>query len=227
MTEVGESKAASFSRVILYEKCPASYEWQYELGNKQPFDPNGAAARGLRMHDAVEQWHLGKADLEEEWVTPKIAKHLNTYYNDPKWVAIPEFEFALTKDWEPTEFDAEDAYIRGYMDCLFVNESENLLAIDEYKSGQEWPEHPDQKALYGMVAMILYPLVNSVPAVGVYFDKNKLVPTTYNRPALFSMKMNWKRRIDRMAIPMYPARPGRHCMWCPKSYKKGGPCQLG
>jgi hypothetical protein len=116
------------------------------------------------------------------------------------------------------------------MDNLFVRRQDNLVTevvIDEYKTGQEYDEHAHQKQLYAMVAMVLYPQIEHVQVCGVYIDKGKIYPTTYNRAHLHSMKYTWKREIDKLSVPIYPARPGMHCRWCPKSNKRGGPCQVG
>jgi hypothetical protein len=134
-------------------------------------------------------------------------------------------EFALTKDWEATEFDADDAYVRGFMDNVFVYP--DRLCIHEYKTGQEYDDHADQKALYAMIAMLLFPDHNSVEIKGMYIDKQKEVVNTYSRALLHSMKYHWKREIDKLSVPIYPTRPGGHCRWCPKSNKGGGPCPLG
>ncbi len=58
------SKAASFSRVALYRKCPASYEWQYVLGNRNERPPGPAAMRGTRIHNSIEEYFLGTGDLD-------------------------------------------------------------------------------------------------------------------------------------------------------------------
>ena len=158
-----------------------------------------------------------------------MAEYLSTYYDKEGWTAYPEFEFALTKEWEATTFDADDAYVRGYIDNLFVFDygGTKRVVIDEYKTGQEYDEHAQQKAMYAMVGMVLYPDIDSIEVVGVYLDKKKLKPTTYNRAHLHSMQYTWQRDIAKLDIPIFPARPGIHCRWCPKSNKKGGPCKVG
>lgn len=219
------SNAVSYSRVQKYKKCPASYEWSYVLGN--PGKPSGpAAARGTRIHKSIEDFHNNVDSLDEE-IPFKMAEYLNRYYVNDDWTAHPELEFCFTKAWEPTGFDAEDGYIRGYMDGVWVHKSGKRVEIDEYKTGREYPEHAEQKALYGLAAMLLYPDIPEVKVTGVYLDKKKLVPTTYIRPHMMAMKLTWDKDIHKMSLPIYPARPGLHCRYCTKSMKEGGPCRAG
>ena len=219
------SKAASFSRIGLYKKCPASYEWQYLLGNKEDFNPGPAAMRGTRIHNSIEDYFLDRGPLDDE-IPDKFVALFSQLKSGGGMEVFPEHPFALKDDWTPTQFDADDAWIRGLMDNMFVYEDRVL--IHEYKTGQEYPEHADQKQLYAMVALILYPQFDSVEVQGVYIDKKKIIPTTYSRGHLHSMKYVWERQIKKMLLPMYPARPGMHCRWCPKSNKKeGGSCPLG
>ncbi len=221
------SNAVSFSRAMLYKKCPASYEWQYVLGNKPEFNPTGAAARGLRVHDSIEQAFLQEdVTLLDGEIPDKVLPHILEHHGRPDCEARPEMPWALTKEWEPTEFEAEDAYLRGLMDNVFIYS--NKVIIHEYKTGQEYDEHADQKQLYALVALVLWPEIEEVEVVGIYIDKKKVVPTKYSRGHLMTMKYTWKRLVDKMNIPIYPARPGMHCRWCPKSSKHGGgSCPVG
>lgn len=222
------SDAVSFSRMQGYKKCPASYEWKYLLGN--PGNPPGpAAARGTRIHNSIEDFHNGVGDLDEE-IPLVMADYVNTYYDVDGWKAYPELEFGFTSDWEITTFEADDCYIRGKMDGVFVEGpwvDPTRVVIDEYKTGKEYPEHADQKAMYALASLVIWPTIESVVVSGVYLDLKKIKPTTYMRAHLPAMQFEWKRQIDKLKIPIYPARPGFHCRWCTKSHKGGGPCQVG
>ena len=219
------SNAISFSRWNTYKKCPACYEWQYVLGNRAEFVPGPAALRGTAVHNSIEDAYNQKdPSLLHVEIPPKM-KTLLMQHLDKCEVFKPEMQFAVTKDWKLTGFEDDDAWIRGFMDNIFFYPDK--LVIDEYKTGQEYDEHAHQKQLYGTVALALYQNYSSVTVNGVYIDKKKIVPTTYSRGHLQTMQFQWKREIDKMAIPMYPARPGIHCRYCPKSSKKGGSCNVG
>jgi len=218
------SKAASYSRVGLYEKCPASYEWQYVLGHKEDFNPGPAALRGLNIHQSIEDHYNEVGELHHE-IPEKVAK----WILEPKGhecVANPEMKFAFTKEWRECDFDDPEAYVRGLMDNVFVYHDKVL--VHEYKTGQVYDDHVDQKQLYAMAILLMYPELDEVEVIGIYIDQKKQFPTKYSRMHLHSMQYTWSRRIDKMTLPLYPARPGIHCRWCPKSNKKeGGTCPVG
>ena len=220
------SNAISFSRAMLYKKCPASYEWQYILGHKEEFDPGPAAMRGTRIHDSIERAYLeGDPSHIDSEVPSKMLPHILEHM-DKDCECRPEMAWAVTKDWEVTGFDSEDAYLRGLMDNVFIYP--DRVVIHEYKTGQVYDEHADQKQLYALVALLMWPDIPEVEVIGVYIDGKKLVPTRYSRGHLMTMKYTWDRLVQKMALPIYPTRPGMHCRWCPKSSKhKDGPCNLG
>ncbi len=219
------SNAVSFSRWNLYRNCPASYEWQYVLGNKRPFDPTGPAARGTRIHNSIESAYLeGDDGLLDDEIPLKMKQHVLSHWECTD--VRPEMEFCLNDKWEVLDdFEHEDGFVRGFMDNVFVYPDK--LVVHEYKTGREYDEHADQKALYGMVCLSIFPEYDSVTVEGVYLDSKKVKPTNYTRTMLMSMQFHWAREIKKLQIPIYPARPGMHCRWCPKSHKQGGPCQLG
>ena len=226
------SNAASFSRVQTYKKCPAGYEWQYLLGHKEEYNPGPAALRGTRIHNSIEDYYNGKREELDSEVPMDMVDHIVSHKRDGCEDARPEMKFALTKDWEITDFDAEDAFVRGFMDNVFLYPE--YIVVHEYKSGKWYPEHGEQKALYGMICLIMFPQYQEVRVESIYTDhhRQKIVPsvqpTTYMRGMLSSMKYHWTREIGKLSLPMYPARPGFHCRWCPKSSKhKEGPCQVG
>lgn len=225
------SNAASFSRVQTYKKCPAMYEWQYILGHKDERGPGPAAERGTRIHNSIEQAFLmedlGLVDVE---VPSKIKEVLQRSFDEVhtgKCEVMPEMAFALDKEWNPCEFEAEEAFVRGFMDNVFYFPNENKVVVHEYKTGREYDEHAEQKQLYALVSMVLWPDVEESTVVGVYIDQKKVVPTIYSRAHLPAMQYTWKRQIEMMALPMYPTRPGMHCRWCNKAKSNGGPCPFG
>ena len=224
------SKAVSYSRHGMYNKCPASYEWQYVLGNKQDYNPGPAAQRGTRIHDSIEQaFLLEDPNHFDQEIPDKVRLWLMEEFNCAvagKCEARPEMQFCLDSEWNPVDFDSEDGYIRGFIDNVFVYPER--VHAHEYKTGKEYDDHVHQKQLYAMVLMLLFPDVPEVVVEGIYIDQGKRVPTTYSRAHLNSMKFHWKLEIDKMFVPIYPARPGMHCRWCPKSHKHNdGPCKVG
>lgn len=216
-------RAQSFSSIMTYKKCPASYNYKYNLGMRDDRPPGPAALRGTRIHNSIEEHYLADQPLDEE-IPAAIRPHIVAHKGKCEDVR-PEMKFALDPDFNPCEYDAEEAYVRGFMDNVFVYPDQ--LIVHEYKTGQVYDEHDQQKSLYALTMLCYFPEYESVTVEGIYIDKKKVVPSTYNRLQISAMKLMWKKDIDKMDLPIYPARPGMHCRWCPASKKAGGPCQVG
>ncbi|MCA1807822.1 MAG: PD-(D/E)XK nuclease family protein [Actinobacteria bacterium] len=218
----------SFSQWALYNKCPASYEWQYVLGHKREFVAGGAAARGTRIHDSIEQRFLQDADYDDEIpqkIIDTIEPHYRAYKNG-ECDARPELPIAVTHEWQSTSFEADDAMLRGFIDNSYFYPEKVIL--DEYKTGQVYDEHVHQKQLYAGMILSVMDGIEEVVVRGIYIDKKKVEPTTYSRAHLPAIQFTWETYLKKMKIPMYPANPGMHCRWCPKSSKHGdGPCNVG
>lgn len=221
------SNAISYSRYSMYEKCPAQYNYRYLEKSVDGGVGGPAAQRGDRIHKGIEDYYLLRGELPEEvsgTIRAKLEK-MREVVQAGKCTVAPEMEFALDQALEPTAFDAEDCYVRGFLDNVFIYDSE--IVIHEYKTGKVYPEHDLQRALYGFVGLILFPRVEEIPVEGIYIDQNKVVTSKFMRAHLPAMTLMWRNRLDKMSIPIYPARPGLHCRWCPASKARGGPCQLG
>jgi hypothetical protein len=140
--------------------------------------------------------------------------------------AHPEKKFALTEDWESCDFDDEDAFVRGFID-LVLETPNPTLTIYEYKTGGIYPEHVSQRALYGLVGLLLYPEYADVRVIGVYFDKLVNEETTYPRSMIKEYKYMWNEKLtmidkDDEYIPM----PSFKCRFCDFSKYNGGPCEF-
>jgi len=215
-------RAVSFSGLMTYEKCPAQYDYKYNQGLRDD-GPGPAAARGTQVHKSIEDYYLNDGELHD--AIPIQMRKVICGPKDTCKEVYPELAFSFTENWEPTEFEAEDAFVRGYMDNVIVNPDK--LLVHEYKTGSIYPEHEDQKALYALASLLLFPDYDTVEVQGIYIDKKKVVPSTYGRVSITSMKFMWAKRINKVHLNIYPARPGLHCRWCVASKAKGGPCQVG
>lgn len=217
-------RPASFSSIQTYKKCPAMYNYKYNLGMRDDRPPGPAALRGTRIHNSIEDFFNFGTPMDEE-IPAQLVQHI-AQHKDKCPDIRPEFEWSLTANWELCDYKDEEAgYVRGFMDNLFLYEDHIL--IHEYKTGQEYPEHDEQKALYGMVGLTLFPQYDQVVVEGVYIDKKYKKTSTYNRLQLPSMQFMWKKDIDKLQFDIFPARPGQHCRWCPASKLAGGPCKVG
>lgn len=218
--------AVSYSGLMMFEKCPRSFKYKYidKLQVSGTFTPSPAMLRGSKLHNAAEYYVDGSIDVlpEELRERQKMFDRLRGFD-----YALPEWEFNLTEDWTGIPFERkEDGFIRGIIDLLVPHE--NLLEIKEYKTGRVYDSHPDQRGLYGMAGLVLFPQVDHARITTVYFDLGGADQTTeMSRSDLEAIKWSWARRINKTVDvgQPYPMRPSKmNCKWCDYSKKKGGPC---
>lgn len=215
--------AISYSGLTMYEKCPRSFQLKYIIKHPEgEFVVSPAMARGSRVHQAAEDY-VNSAIQK----LPKELEGKQGFFDRIVAVgtAVPELHFNLTREFDSIDFeDKEGGYIRGIMDLALPQG--DLLEIKEYKTGKKYDSHADQRSLYSLAGLVLFPEAKVVRTTTVYFDlKNKDETLTVERDQLDDMKWSWSRRVNRTKPPQeYKMRPGYYCRWCNFSKAKGGPC---
>jgi len=216
--------AISYSGLTMFEKCPRSFQLKYIQKHPEPeFVSSPAMERGSRLHQAAEDY------VNQDLVKlPKELSRKQEFFDRiiSLGTAEPELEFNLTEDWGCIPFkQKEDGYIRGIID-LVLPQGE-LLEIMEYKTGKKYDTHADQRSLYSMAGLLMFPEAKVCRTTTVYFDLGGAdETTTVERENLETLKWSWSRRVNKTK-PVgqdYPMRPGFQCKWCNFSKKKGGPC---
>jgi len=104
---------------------------------------------------------------------------------------------------------------------------ETVVAIADYKTGKERPDHALQRSLYALGALIMYPDAARATAAHWYLDAGKEGgPEVWERSQLPDLKREWTNRSRAMlGDRTFSPTPGRHCQWCAFSKEKGGPCR--
>ena len=213
----------SYSGLGLYENCPSAFNRRYIL--KEEVHPQGkeqhpAAQRGSAIHRGIELFLLGESDeLPEdvEFYADFFAGIRNQ--NTIK----PEHRWAFTEGWEPTTFGSKDAMIRGVVDCVL--QDGNTCHVYEFKTGKRYADHVQQRALYGMAALLDHPMVDEAIVSTMYLDQRKHEAVTFKKDMLRSYKWLWDTRIAKVQPPQeYPERPNWKCKYCPYSNLHGGTC---
>ena len=213
--------ATSHSGLMTYERCPKQYEYRYILKIPDTRPKSDAMARGSTIHESLEHFLLGKQDFVHHEVMKHGARYRAIRDTCTVW---PERKFAFDEKWSEVDFDSEDAWIRGVIDLVYKDQHDTVY-VHEFKTGREYPEHGGQKALYGLVALLLFPQ-QEVEVTGVYLDLNKDVKSTFSKSLVMAYKDMWEKRFAKVKLPIYNTSPGRHCNWCAYSKKCAGPCQF-
>jgi hypothetical protein len=216
----------SFSQWETYNACPA--KWNYQSRLKLPRSPPGpAAARGIRIHDGVEEYIMNQADAPPPEVKSKYIPILDAFKNHENGDRGCEKKLAYDKDWLICGHKDPTASCIAILDAFRMG-NDGVLHIGEWKSGKPKDTHGDQRKLYAtfglkhwraeMVRVTTYYLEDTAPP-------EQLAVKASAFPKLVDL---WGTRRDLMERDQICApRPGYHCNWCDFSAKRGGPCKFG
>ncbi len=216
----------SYSSWATFLKCPAKFKFAYIDKEPQP-KISQAGERGKRIHDSIEQFFLteGSAPLDSEihaehglWFTHLMEDAENT----------PEVEWRLNV--ELTELrKGQTMFAKGFFDLQTMHDGE--LDIYEWKTGKIYDDHLDQRFLYGLAALALFPEQDIVRVIGKYLDqKGKEVVNEYKRKDLLFLRKEWRKRFNQIEEAaeqnLFPTKPSWGCRYCAFSKQNGGKCKF-
>ncbi len=214
----------SYSAISTWESCPKSYRYSYVEGLPSPSGP--AAARGSRLHAAVEKYLKGK--LPEEKLPIDFWRIRNQLSTFKALKARAEEEWNVTANWRVCKPSDPKIWLKAIIDIHYVV-SQTLHVVD-LKTGQIYQEHVDQLQIYAILGMVKYPKVTQVCVSGLYADQGRTDhEAVYKRKMLPHLQSHWSERGEAvLKDKLYVAKPSMdNCKWCPYNQKKGGPCQEG
>ena len=214
------SRPWSYSRLSCYEDCPKSYWYSYVEKMEGFRPPSPAASRGSEIHEQCERYLLNELKIYPPTVQ-KVAGHLMLLKSKK---AVPEMKMAVTDKWEPCDYKAPEAYLRGIIDVHYT-EGESLH-IQDFKTGQIYDSHPKQMELYVALLSAHYPEATHFITRLVYIDQGIVTPPKITEVArLKPIRMLMDGRIKNAEDDtIFPVQPGAGCKWCDYSKKYGGPC---
>lgn len=209
----------SYTKVATHDKCNAKYNYRYNLNVPVKPIESKNRDRGTNTHKEIENY-LHKR-------VPQIPEEFNEFYGQffMALQAVPDIKieepFGLDREFAPCAFDDPNYYIRGFMDLRIGN------TIYEWKTGRVYPEHENQRLLYGLAALLSNPAFDHVKVISVYLDRKENVERTYLKNLITNYKWVWRGLIEKvekddMFIPM----PSNLCVYCEYSRNNGGPCKF-
>jgi len=210
----------SYSKLSLYEKCPAQYKYRYVQGLATP--KSMAASRGSEIHASVENFLLGKAKTVHE----AAADYMGLFKELKSHKPLIEEKIAISDSWDVVPWAA--GWGRMVIDSYYVEKK--AVVMQEWKSGKMYDDHEDQRNLYGTVTMLKHPETKTATVRTIYLDLGKAVKVEYTRDHVEDIIEDFDRRINFLKVDdeMSP-RPGWYCRFCPFSRmsSSGGPCKIG
>lgn len=224
----------SFSRWAAYQNCPFAAKLKFIDKLKEP--SSQALERGTALHLLCEEYLRGVRK-----VVPKDIKLIEKELKDlKKRGAIPEAEFAFTKDWEPVSWFDKAAWVRVKADAVIppVTDAEvPTVEVHDFKSGGKLQpngevvskdEYPVQLRLYALAGLLTYPTAEKAHTSLIFIDHGKVVPMEdeFTRKDVKILQKEWATRTKKMLNDTtYKPTPGNACRWCHFRKANGGPCQ--
>lgn len=233
----------SFSRLEDYERCQykayIKYALKREPVKRDDIEDKGEVARqrGIDIHEAAEQYIRGELETmpkELKKLERRFLEKRERYAENPERFSLEE-EWGFTIDWTPTDWWADDVWLRVKLDCLEWLDAEKTAAeVNDVKSGKKdgnEVKHGQQGQLYTIATFMKYPDLQVVRVVFEYVDQGKTsLPKTYTREQAMAFLPMFDRRLKAMTTATtFPPKPNRiNCPWCPYGPSRGdGSCEYG
>jgi len=223
----------SFSQWETYNSCPA--RWKYKSVMKLPSSPPGpAAARGLELHDRVENYITNQRDdvsppnhsyggKPAAIVHEKYLPVLLAFREHPNGDRYTEKRLSFDEEWYLCGAKSPDAWCVAVLDASrFIDRT---LHIGEWKSGKPKDTHADQRKMYALAGLRAWKADEVI--VTTYYLEDTAPPQRLAAKDSAEQKLKdlWRGRVEQMqGDKILAPKPGDHCFWCDYSKKKGGPC---
>lgn len=208
----------SHSSIKTYEQCPASYK--FSRIDKIPSESGPAAERGKLLHAEAEAVIKGGLPIVSEPMEHMLPMLLRLRDQG----ALSEEVISLTKDWEITDYDADDVRLRGIIDVLLIEGP--IAYVRDFKSGKK-RDYSDQLKLYAAMVFAKYPDVNAIQPIIDYIDIKKSELYTRIMRKEESLLREWinerMMKIDNDKI--YAPNPSSLCSYCSFRKNNFGPCR--
>ena len=210
---MGKEWAWSFSKLKNFETCPHRHQ-QVDLLKNFSDEGGEALMWGNSVHTSLAN-ALGKG--------VPLPKEMAAYQ---KWVdrvnsgsgqLLVEQKYAITRDFEKTQYFAPNVWYRGIGDVVRIDGSVALVL--DWKTGRVKDDYT-QLALMAQCIFSHFPFVKKVRSEYVWLAEDCSTPELFTRQDLAD---TWVGLLDRVRMmenahktQTYPARPGKLCKsWCP------------
>ena len=225
----------SHSKLGDFEKCKFLAWLKHDQKIPEPERPlkpgqtEHANDRGTRIHQHAEDYVTGKVDAQipEMREFAQEFDHLRRLY--PSGIVSLEGEWAVNRDWVPTDW--RTGCHRSKVDAIVLPNNWSAIVID-YKSGKRFGnevKHSEQTQLYALNAVLRYPEIEEVTTELWYLDVKELPSATFTRAQILRFKPNFDRRGHAVTdCTDFPPNPNVYsCKWCQYGPWNGGQCQVG
>lgn len=211
----------SYSSWSQMKKCEFAWYCKFVLGIKDT-SSSPALQHGIMQHSKAEGYLKGTVTS-----LPKSFGIFTAHYAAMKKLKpIVEKFWGVSQEWKPMEWRS---WVVMKMDAAVLpcKKTDNLLIVQDLKTGKEYPGHKDQSDLYAAISFSRFPKVEGIESEFWYVDSNHAVTYSYDRADLKEQKEIWIERGEKLLTPKKRYMPNPtpdNCKWCSLRTDKGGPC---
>ena len=209
--------AWSYSKLKNYEQCPKRH---YEIDiaknvkDTEDDDPNSALNWGNRVHKELAAALSTGANLSPEMQA--YAGWVDRVKRGPGKLMV-EQKYAITRDFKPTTYFANDVWYRGIGDVVRIDN--DLALILDWKTGKI-VEDSVQLMLMAQCLFSHYPTLQYVRSEFVWLKEDCTTPELLTRKEVADQWVELMPRVkaleDASKLMNYPPKPGRLCRsYCP------------
>lgn len=219
-------KAWSWSRLALFEQCPALHK--YRNIDKLPEPKAPAMMRGIKIHNEAAAFLSG-----ETMLLPESCINFADQFRELRaFNPIVEQKWAFTKKMRPTGWMSKDCWLRATLDIGLVYSDGTGEAID-LKTGKKYDDYDDQLDLFAATLIKMHPteITKSVTVRLWFLDieddtQNEVVREISKAEALEKFDDLVRRAEVMMTTNRFPPSPSWKCRFCHFRRDNGGPCEF-
>lgn len=202
----------AYSKYKNYDVCPKRH---YEVDLAKNFtDSTDQLKWGNEVHDALRDATTGAKAL------PDSMKDYQRWVEEIKsgpGSLLVEMKMAITKEFQPTQYFANNVWFRGICDVARID-GPVALARD-YKTGK-LTHDSRQLMLMSQCIFVHYPKVQRIKTEFVWLKEDCTTEETFNRSTIhreWPPVLEQVKQMQQAAETMtYPPKPGRFCArYCP------------
>ena len=242
------NRSLSYSRARVFDECPAKFKAEYLVERKGGV-PEAHLILGSILHEAFDLYvkHLIRTKqgsdfdamdgiAQRVWISPE-REGLSEFYkeeyldlienakdclifDDISRVHSSEDKVAVNRAWAPTAYDGGEAFVRGRIDRVDMDDEGNVTVVD-YKTGRRIDpvEGSKQLQLYARMARAYWPEAPSITVVLIYV-RFKIKRSLTILEGDMEKGREWIEAVGAgiekaIAMDHFPARPGQACRGCP------------
>lgn len=206
----------SHSALSTFKRCPFQlYLAKIRKVEQGPSHP--AAARGIKIHDALDMYVQGK--------TEKLIKDVKNFREDLKklrrefklGLIETEGKWGLDRAWAPCTWEDEQLWGKVIIDVL--RREDNHARIIDYKTGKSRyneVSHGTQMLRYGLATAMRYPDIDLFTTELWYLDENRRVTKEFSRSQLMVfLPGQTEKALELTECRVFIPKPDDFsCKWC-------------